>query len=152
MVRQPTDVEKLLLLVDNLHFPPEYHTIVTRLTFPKTINYGQVYRLLEFDKQDKMAELDRLVKEFKPEELLVLILNILFFFVAKQYTVTYGFELTYTIFYKGTLIESIETTLHKREKVKLNLTASHSSLPYIKLRTFYNEANSFDSTICYFFI
>ncbi len=74
MVRQPSDAEKLLLLVEKLHLPPDYHIVVSRLPFPKTIDYGKVYRLLEFDKQDKLQELDRLAKEIKVEDLLVCLL------------------------------------------------------------------------------
>ncbi|XP_066933858.1 uncharacterized protein [Clytia hemisphaerica] len=71
VVRQPSTAEKVLLLVENLHLPLNYHEVVSKLTFPKMIDYGKVYRMLQFDKKDKMMELDRLVKEVTPSEVLM---------------------------------------------------------------------------------
>uniref|UniRef100_A0A7M5U8G7 CxC3 like cysteine cluster domain-containing protein n=1 Tax=Clytia hemisphaerica TaxID=252671 RepID=A0A7M5U8G7_9CNID len=70
VVRQLSDTEKLVLLVEKLHAPFNFHLAVNKMSFPKKIDYGKVYRLLEFDKSDQLRELDRLANKFTSEDLL----------------------------------------------------------------------------------
>lgn len=57
--------------MEKLHLPPDFHVVVSKMSFPKTIDFGKVYRLLEFDKKEQINELEQIAKEVKVKDLKV---------------------------------------------------------------------------------